>query len=120
MTRAVYTALSTLRVPIQQAEYDLHLLVAQCLAEHGLPCVHEVRLAPRCRIDFLAGSVGIEVKKGRPVRSAVQKQLTRYLASDRIEAIVLVSEKEVPLPPTLSGKPVRALSLSRFWGVALP
>ena len=118
--RRIEIALSAIRVPAVPGEYDIHGLIAEALTADGIEFIHEAPLAPRCRIDFLAGGVGIEVKKGRPVRSAVQRQLTRYLASDRVEAIVLVAEKEVPIPPTLSGKPVRALSLSRFWGVALP
>lgn len=118
--RRIELALSAIRVPAVPGEYDIHALIQAALVADGIAFVHEAPLAPRCRIDFLAEGVGIEVKKGRPTRSAVQKQLQRYLASDRLEAIVLVSEKEVPLPATLLGKPVRSLSLSRFWGIALP
>lgn len=118
--RRVEIALSSIRVPAVPGEYDIHALIAEALAADGIEFAHEAVLGPRCRIDFLAGRVGIEVKKGRPARSAVQKQLLRYLASDRLDAIILLSEKEVPLPDTLAGKPVKALSLSRFWGIALP
>ena len=75
---------------------------------------------PACRIDFLAEGVGIEVKKGRPVRATVLKQVARYLACEQVDALILVSEKEIRLPATVGGKPVKTLSLSRFWGVALP
>ncbi len=118
--RRIELALSAIRVPAVPGEYDIHALIGDALAADGIAFTHEAPLAPRCRIDFLADGVGIEVKKGKPVRSAVQRQLLRYLASDRLEAVVLVSEKEVRLPATLLGKPVRTLSLSRFWGIALP
>ncbi len=119
MTRAVYAALSTLRVPIQQAEYDLHLLVAQCLAEHGLPCAHEVRLAPRCRIDLMCGGVGIECKRGKPERKTLLAQLTRYAACEQVEALIVVTERGVALPDRILGKPVQMLCLNRLWGIAL-
>lgn len=56
---AVYEALTKLRVPIQQGEYDLHRLIGQALDEAGISWQHEVKLGPRCRIDMMAGSVGI-------------------------------------------------------------
>ena len=68
----------------------------------------------------MAEGVGIEVKKGKPARTAVLRQVQRYLACEPLQALVLVSEKEVALPARVEGKPVKSLSLSRFWGVALP
>lgn len=47
-------ALRGIRAPIQQGEYDLHALVRTALTEAGVPCAHEVPLAPRCGIDLLA------------------------------------------------------------------
>ena len=58
-------ALETLRAPIQQGEYDLHRLVMEALDKQGIPCEHEVKLAPRCRIDLMCGGVGIEIICGR-------------------------------------------------------
>lgn len=113
-------ALSAIRVPAVPGEYDIHAMIAEALQADGIEFRHEAPLAPRCRIDFLADGVGIEVKKGKPVRATVLRQVARYLACDQLNALVLVSEKEVPLPSTVAGKPVKTLSLSRFWGVALP
>ena len=118
--RRIERALSAIRVPAVPAEYDIHALIAEALAEDGIEFRHEAPLAPRCRIDFLAEGIGIEVKKGKPVRATVLKQVSRYLACEQVEALVLISEKEVHLPATVAGKPVKTLSLSRFWGVALP
>ena len=117
---AIVRALSAVRMPAQPEEYDIHARIAEALTEAGIACEHEYRLAPRCRIDFRVGRVGIEVKKGRPSPSELVKQLGRYLASEELDAVVVVMQRAVPLPVTLSGKPVRLVSLNRLWGVALP
>lgn len=101
-------------------EYDLHAEVSAALTREGIEHSHEYKLAPRCRIDFLAGRVGIEIKKGRPVPSALKEQLARYLRSDELDAIVVVVQQAVNLPETICGKPVEQVSLNRLWGVALP
>ena len=118
--RRIERALSTIRVPAVPGEYDIHAMIADALEDDGIEFRHEAPIAPRCRIDFLADGVGIEVKKGKPARSAVLKQVTRYLDSDQLQALILVSEKEIRLPAQISGKMIKTLSLSRFWGVALP
>ena len=63
----VYDALTPLRAPLQRGEYDLHRMVREALMNAGLPAAHEVRLAPRCRIDLMCGDIGIEIKRGKPV-----------------------------------------------------
>ena len=115
----VLAALSRLRVPIQQGEYDLHRLVEQALDEAGIPWRHEVKLGSRCRIDLMAGGVGIEIKRGRPERGRLLEQLSRYAACPEVQALVLVVERSAALPHTLQGKPVRVLCLNRLWGIAL-
>ena len=116
---AVLAALRTIRAPLERGEYDLHALVAAALDRAGLARRHEVALAPRCRIDFLCGGIGIEVKRGRPERARIRSQLARYTACPQVEALVLVTEQTVDLPDTLNGKPLRAVCLRRLWGIAL-
>ena len=113
-------ALSAVRMPAQPEEYDIHAQVCLALDDAGLPFEHECRLGPRCRIDFRVGRVGIEIKKGRPAGAALVKQLRRYLASDALDAVVVVTQRAVRLPETIAGKPVYSISLNRLWGVALP
>ena len=112
-------ALSRLRVPFCPGEYDLHALVAGALREADISFLHEERLGPRCRIDFLAGTVGIEVKKGKPERKQLLRQLERYAKSSRIEALVVVVERAADLPGEILGKPCITLSMNRLWGIAL-
>ncbi len=115
----ILAALRCLRAPIQQGEYDLHRLVMDTLSARGIPLQHEVPLAPRCRIDLLCGSVGIEIKRGKPVRARLVEQLTRYARCQQITALVLVAERSVDLPRQLCGKPVQVICLNRLWGIAL-
>ena len=115
----VYEALSVLRAPLQQGEYDLHRLVMDALDAAGIPWAHEVPLAPRCLIDLMCGGVGIEVKRGAVDKARILRQLTRYAACPRVTGLILVTEKTVPVPHTLCGKPVRLLCLNRLWGIAL-
>ena len=115
----VVTALSTLRVPLQQGEYDLHRLVMDALDRAGLPWAHEVKLGPRCRIDLMVNGTGIEIKRGATVRASLTEQLRRYAACEQITGLVVVAEKNLPLPAAILGKPVRLVCLNRLWGVAL-
>lgn len=115
----IYAALQTLRAPIQQGEYDLHQLVMEALSAHGIPCEHEVSLAPRCRIDLMCGGVGIEIKRGKPVRGRLMEQLTRYARCEQVQSLILVVERSVDLPRQMAGKPVQVVCLNRLWGIAL-
>lgn len=116
----IFLALQSLRVPAVPGEYDLHLMIAQALTRAGIVYHHEYRLAPRRRIDFLIGRIGLEVKKSRPASRALVLQLRRYLESEEVDALIVVAQKSVPLPQTILGKPVFQFPLNRLWGVALP
>lgn len=119
-TQEILRALSTLRASAMPGEYDLHRLAAEAFKAAGLPCEHEYRLAPRRRIDFFLEGVGVEIKKGRPNARELLKQVERYLACDELKEIVVVTQKDTPLPARVLGKRVTCISLDRLWGVALP
>jgi hypothetical protein len=115
----IIEAISALRAPLQQGEYDLHRLVMDALDAASLPWEHEVKLAPRCRIDLMCGGVGIEIKRGKVEKARVLQQLRKYAACPQVEALILVTEKTVPVPHAILGKPVRLICLNRLWGIAL-
>ena len=115
----IIEAISQLRAPLQQGEYDLHRLVMDALDAAALPWEHEVRLAPRCRIDLMCGGVGIEIKRGAVDKARILEQLRRYAACERVEGLILVTEKTAPVPHAINGKPVRLICLNRLWGIAL-
>ncbi len=114
------SALSTLRIPLTESEYQLHEWIAAALEGGGFAVQHEAVVAPRCRVDFLVDGVGIEVKRGKPQRAPLIRQCSRYLASAEVEALILVLDASVTLPSTLVGKPLVTFGLNRLWGVALP
>jgi type II secretory pathway component PulL len=116
----ICAALSALRIPVAPEERLLHGMIAEALQRAGIAAQHEAVIAPRCRIDFLAGSVGIEVKRGRLEPSKLRAQAARYLASPLVSALILVTTDRAPLPDSISGKRVVVFGLNRLWGVALP
>ena len=115
----VCAALTALRAPLQQGEYDLHRLVMDALDKAGVAYAHEVPLAPLCRIDLLCGGVGIEIKRGRPEPARIRAQLARYAACEQVQSLILVTERTVNVPPMICGKPLRLICLNRLWGIAL-
>ncbi len=119
MLKKVLDALGELRFPFALYESDIHRQVEKRLEEAGLACEHEARIGRGCRIDYLVDGVGVEIKKGRPDISALKRQLLRYAACDRVEALVVVTQRAVSLPDTMLGKPVRVVALNQLWGVAL-
>ena len=116
----ILSALSAVRVPAAPGEYDLHALIAAALDEAGIAYAHEAKLADGARIDFLAGSVGVEVKKSRPERARLLRQVDKYLACAEVDALIVVSQRTLSLPAACRGKPVILFTLNRLWGVSLP
>lgn len=119
-TALVVQAISTIRCGAGCTEEQLHAQIAQALMENGLEAQHEVRLAPRCRIDFMCGGVGIEIKKNRPERAKLIAQLTRYAACEQVQALVVAAPRGVHLPKMIGGKHVTMVALERLWGISLP
>ena len=116
----IVRTLKALRIPLIENEYTLHDMIAAVLQDGGFCVNHEVRLAPRCRIDFVVDNVGIEVKRGKQDRKKLRAQCERYLACDELDALIVVLDGAVILPDTLCGKPVCVIGLNKLWGIALP
>ena len=120
MKEAVMEALCAMRPPFVLYEADLHAIVEQSFTQRNLPYAHEVSIGRGCRIDYVIGNVGVEIKKGKPNRTQLLRQVERYAACERIGEIIVVSWQSVALPKEVYGKPVHMLSLSALWGVSLP
>lgn len=116
----VLSALRAVRCGASATEEELHALAAQAFVAAGIEAQHEARLGPQCRIDFLCGNVGVEIKKSRPERAKLIAQLTRYAACGQVSALVVVAPRGVSLPKAIGGKPVAMLALERLWGIWLP
>ncbi len=120
MLETVLNALLELRSPFALYETDIHRWVEERLKAAGLAYTHEARIGKGCRIDYLVGDVGVEIKKGRPDAATLKRQLLRYAACEDVHALIVLTQRATPVPQTVLGKPVRALSLNQLWGVALP
>ena len=115
----VALALRSVRPDAAGSEEDLHRKVAEALARAGIAFLHEARVAPGARVDFLAGRVGIEVKCRHGGRAALLRQARKYLSCAALDALVVATQSGVDLPRRIAGKPVATVCLSRNWGVAL-
>jgi hypothetical protein len=120
VAESVLDALRAMRPPFAPYEADLHQLVARRLEESGFAYQHEARLAAGCRIDYLVGDVGIEIKNGKPRPTELTRQLLRYAKCDCVQCLIVLTWRSVRIPSVLLGKPVRTLTLSQLWGVCLP
>ena len=117
---AVLNALRRIRTPIINDEFKLHQMIKIELGKDNIEFLHEYRLAPRNRIDFLtiATGIGIEVKKGKPNEQSVYAQLERYAQFEPVLGLILVIERYMDLPEEINGKPVRSIGLRKLYGVA--
>lgn len=89
--------------------------IEKCLKE-GLnqSIQREVSLTKKDIIDFIIEGLGIEVKiKGS--KTAIYHQLGRYAESDRIKAILLITNKACKMPPFINGKDIYLMSLGNGW-----
>jgi hypothetical protein len=84
------------------------------LLQQELPEVaREVTISPRNRIDFLAGSLGIEVKiKGS--LAAVTRQLWRYSLTPAVSELILVTTvpEHAAQPAEMNSKPLFVVLLT--------
>lgn len=116
----IENALRVLFVPAAPGEYDLHALIACALENANLSYIHEAKIEKGCRADFMVGNICVEVKKSKPDKNTLLKQITRYLANESVGGMLVVTQKSVYLPTVIMNKPVRLLSLDKLWGVSLP
>jgi hypothetical protein len=80
--------------------------------KRGIEHTREMILSPADRIDFLVGSVGIEVKIDGSFNN-VQRQLWRYAADARISDLILVTTRSShrSMPTEITGKPIYVVHL---------
>jgi hypothetical protein len=88
-------------------EASLQNAIALALGEAHIAFEREVELGPGSRIDFLVGSVGIEVKVDGSL-SDVTRALHRYLSHERLSSVVLATTRfrHRSVPREMQGKEV--------------
>lgn len=95
-------------------EAQLQELLQQSLLSAGYAVRREVRLTLADRIDFVVERVGIEVKiNDSPAQ--VARQVRRYLTSDLIDQVMLVTTRALHLKvPAMVDGPVDVIWLARL------
>ena len=116
----VLNILTQLRIGVLPDEYILQNQIASLLQANDILFDKEYKLGRGNRVDFLtADGIAIEVKKGKPNKASVLRQLQRYAEYEEIQGIILVVETSLTVPHDVAGKPCRALGLQKLWGIAL-
>lgn len=113
--------ISDIKTLLQNKRFDLHnekilqSQIEQILVNSGIPYRREYELSKGSIIDFwIDNRLGIEIKiKGSP--KDIFRQLRRYCSHDKIEAILLVTNKTIRLPQSIENKPSQVLNLGTSW-----
>lgn len=111
--------LKDIRLFPARLESDVVEEIKKRLTSAGIRCIKEFKIAARSRVDlWVEDGIVIEVKKGKPNTKLVSRQIERYAASEKVKAIILVSERGlVRHIEEANGKPVRYIALSKNWGI---
>jgi hypothetical protein len=112
-TKAIVKALRKYRYNFDN-EIMLQMGIAEALKENRIKFEREVSLGDPGIIDFMVGTIGIEIKiKGSP--SKVGRQVVNYLTSDKLTEIIVVTTKAKAAAflrvPELLGKRVTVVDL---------
>lgn len=91
-----------------QAEIEAEFLGA------GIDHQREHRLDTNNIIDFMVGTIGIEVKiKGSKLN--IFRQIERYAQFEVIKRLILVTNVPMGMPELVKGKPIHIVNLGRAW-----
>lgn len=108
--------LRNLRLHVIKEEIHIHNEIKSLLEKNHVDFTYEKKLGKGNRIDFLLDNgIGIEVKKGKPNRTQVMKQLDRYSSFDSINETILVIERSIDLPNEINGKRCSVIALNKLW-----
>ena len=96
-------------------EDELQRAVATVLAHESVGFRREVRLTPRDRVDFMVGSIALELKVQTDPKS-VFRQALRYAEHRDVTAVIVSSTTHhaLRLPLVANGKPLFGMQL-RGW-----
>lgn len=100
-------------------EYELQHKIAEQLIKAGIPFKKEYVLGPRNRVDFMIDGCIIEVKKGKPNKQQVIRQLERYTGFSEVTSVILVVETSLDIPREVNSKKCFSFGLNKLWGIAL-
>lgn len=116
----IVESLNNLRVMPVSYEFQIYEDIEKILVERSIPYNREVKIGKNSRIDFLCDRVGIEVKKGKPNRKKVERQVSRYCGSAMIDSLILIVERSLfGHLNEVRGKKVYYIALNKLWGLSV-
>lgn len=117
---SILKVLKNLRVNTIDDEYKLQQKIAEQLTFANIDFKKEYVLGPRNRVDFMIdGGIAIEVKKGKPNKQQVIRQIERYTEFQKVTAVILVVETSLNIPKKINNKECVSFGLNKLWGIAL-
>lgn len=115
LTKRVVEIIARARVDLSD-EKRTQRDIAEVFTAAQIPFEREVKLTKKDIVDFMVGDVAVEVKlKTGTSKMDIYRQLERYADSEKVKALVLVTNLAMGLPETIKGKPVYFVSLGRAW-----
>lgn len=115
LTKRVVETIKRARVDLSD-EKRTQRDIAEVLEAHQIPHEREVKLSKKDIVDFMVGTVAVEVKlKTGTSKMDIYRQLQRYAESPKVSALILVTNLSMGLPETINGKPAYFISLGRAW-----
>ena len=115
----IVNAISDIRLSLSKDEFSMYESINTILSKNEISFSREVNIGGGSRLDYLCDNIAIEVKRGKPNRKILVKQIGRYMTSPSVESLILVVERNVDLPEIVGSKPCFVLSLNKQWGIAL-
>jgi len=115
----ILSVLHTIRLTAIIEEKDIHAAIIKEFQKNNICFQHEHKIGKGRRVDFFCNGVVIEVKKLRPQKDRLIKQINRYLEIPGVTAVIIVLQKSIDLKKTMRDKSVYIISLNRNWGIAI-
>lgn len=89
--------------------------IGEMLVASGIEFIREYRLSRFDIIDFLIGTIGLEVKMRGANKVSAYHQLARYAKHDNVTHLILASNLSMGLPETIEGKDVYFVGIGGGW-----
>lgn len=97
-----------------QNEKRLQQEIEKALTENGIAHEREVHLNDESIVDFMVGSIAVEVKiKTKANAMSIYRQMERYAEFEQVETLLLITGRTLSLPDIINNKPVYMMTLSR-------
>lgn len=95
-------------------EKETQAEIADAFQAAAIKFDREVDLGKRNIIDFLIGSIGVEVKIDGQKR-AIYRQCQRYCESGKLSSLILATNVATGFPDAIANVPCFVVSLGRAW-----